>query len=171
VAELLSKFYPKEFNMRTYENGLSAHFRNDNWTQIQGACQRHGFQLPSEIVSAVMLEKHGAAVELLELLYEQLSGKKILRKEDVRFCCQLYCLVYFSANELSETGNLQVKLEGDAADKGDGGNDKEIDPMLVNFSGSTIQPVGLAPEKPIFGDVVTKDIQDGADIRKKFARG
>ena len=70
--------------MRTYENGLSSHFRNDNWTQIQSACNRHGFQLPSQIVSAVMLEKHGAAVELLELLYEHLSGKKLLRKEEVR---------------------------------------------------------------------------------------
>ena len=70
--------------MRTYENGLSSHFRNDNWTQIQSACNRHGFQLPSQIVSAVMLEKHGAAVELLELLYEHLSGKKLLRKDDVR---------------------------------------------------------------------------------------
>jgi hypothetical protein len=85
--------------MRTYENGLSAHFRNDNWTQIQSACKRHGFQLPSEIVSAVMLEKHGAAVELLEHLYEHLSGKKILRKEDVRLCCRLIRLLHHWTNE------------------------------------------------------------------------
>lgn len=84
VAELLSRYFPKEVNMRTYENGLSSRYRNDNWMQIQDSCRKHGFQLPGELVSAVMREQHGAAVELLELLYEHLTGKKLLRPGDVR---------------------------------------------------------------------------------------
>lgn len=83
IAELLSRYFPKDINMRTYENGLSSHFRNDNWMQIQDACRKHGFQLPGELVSGVMREQHGSAVQLLELLYEHLTGKKLLRAGDV----------------------------------------------------------------------------------------
>lgn len=84
VAELLSRYFPKDVNMRSYENGRSSHFRNDNWMQIQDACRKHGFQLPGELVSGVMREQHGAAVELLELLYEHLTGKKLLRPGEVQ---------------------------------------------------------------------------------------
>jgi hypothetical protein len=69
------------------------------------------------------------------------------------------------------TGHLQVQPEGDAALKKDGAKDEEMDPGAGSVIGSAIQPVGLEVEKPVFGDVVTKEIEDGAEIRKKFARG
>lgn len=103
VAELLSRYFPKDVNMRSYENGRSSHFRNDNWMQIQDACRKHGFQLPAELVSGVMREQHGAAVELLELLYEHLTGKKLLRPGDVRSSLCIFHLPSACRNLSTET--------------------------------------------------------------------
>jgi CH-like domain in sperm protein len=70
--------------MPSLNNGTSATSRNDNWDQIQRACKRNAFQLPPGTVRAVMQEQPGAAVALLELLYEHLTQKKLMRPENVR---------------------------------------------------------------------------------------
>ena len=49
-------------------------------------------------------------------------------------------------------------------------DDIDEDDLNANLSGAIIQPLGPAPEQPTFGSVVTKDIEDGTAIRKKFAR-
>lgn len=67
-------------------------------------------------------------------------------------------------------GRVQVEDKGDAADKGDKSDEARSDPFPGDLGGSAIQPPGPAPEKPTFGNVVTKDIEDGAEIRRKFAR-
>ena len=84
VAEILSRYFPTLVNMHSYENGLSMHFRKDNWEQIQKTCRKKGFQLPNDIVKGTTSEEFGAAVALLELLYEHLTQKQIRRPEEVR---------------------------------------------------------------------------------------
>lgn len=49
-------------------------------------------------------------------------------------------------------------------------DDIDEDDLNANLGGAAPQPVGSAPEQPQFGTVVTKDIEDGSAIRKKFAR-
>jgi len=70
--------------MRTFDNGLSGHCRKDNWEQVQKVCRKKGFQLPQELVAGTSAQEFGAAVALLELLYEQLTNKHIRRPEEVR---------------------------------------------------------------------------------------
>jgi CH-like domain in sperm protein len=84
VAELLSRFFPKDLNMQAFSNGKSARCKADNWAQVQRACKRNAFMLPAATVDAVEQEQPGAAVALLELLYEHLTQKKLLRPENVR---------------------------------------------------------------------------------------
>lgn len=70
--------------MLTFSNGASAPCRADNWEQVQRACKRNAFRLPPKTVDAVIAEQPGAAVALVELIYEHLTQKKLTRPEDVR---------------------------------------------------------------------------------------
>lgn len=83
VAEALSRYFPSDFSMYSYSNGTSTATRKDNWEQIQRACRRRGFVLPQDVVTACMEERCGAAVALLEQLYEHLTQKQIRRPEEV----------------------------------------------------------------------------------------
>jgi hypothetical protein len=88
VAELLSRYFPKDINMHSYMNGTSSTTRNDNWLQIQRACRKHGFQLPKDLVLGCQEERCGAAVALLEMIYEHLTQKHIRRPQEVCWLLQ-----------------------------------------------------------------------------------
>lgn len=99
-------------------------------------------------------------------------GKSFLGKMMCVHACFVCVSLYTDppSGGLSSSGPVQVQEEGDAGQKAEGADD-EPDPIPGNLGGSAIQPPGLAPEKPTFGNVVTKDIEDGSEIRKKYARG
>lgn len=68
---------------------------------------------------------------------------------------------------------MQIHEDDEAAQKaaGDGSGDEGGEQMPGTLGAEAIQPIGPAPDKPTFGAVVTKDIENGSEIRKKFARG
>jgi hypothetical protein len=90
VAELLSRYFPTSVNMHSFTNDLSTSRRRDNWDQVQKVCKKQRFQLPHELVDGTMREELGAAVALLELLYEHLTQKQIRRPEEVRVHSRLH---------------------------------------------------------------------------------
>jgi hypothetical protein len=67
---------PGDIQLRSLQNGASEPVRRDNWAQAARVASKHGLRLPAALVAGAMQEKAGAAVALLELLYEQLTGKK-----------------------------------------------------------------------------------------------
>jgi hypothetical protein len=62
--------------MHGFANGVSSHSKKDNWAQLQRFSERQGLSLPSDLVEGTMLGTHGAAVALMEHLYELFTGKK-----------------------------------------------------------------------------------------------
>lgn len=62
--------------MHGFENGVSSHYKRDNWLQLQQFCERQGIQLPTDLVEGTMRGVHGASVALIEHLYELFTGKK-----------------------------------------------------------------------------------------------
>lgn len=85
MAEILVRYYPQDCTMHSFTNGTSSDMRHQNWFMVQRACGRNGFQLPKVLVAAVQEEQPGAANELLEMLYEHLTGRQIRKPEEV--CC------------------------------------------------------------------------------------
>jgi hypothetical protein len=62
--------------MHSYQNGTSERCNRDNWEQLQRVAQRKELQLPAKIVEGTVQGQPGAAVSLVELLYEKFTGKK-----------------------------------------------------------------------------------------------
>jgi hypothetical protein len=65
-----------DIQMHSYQNGTSERCKRDNWEQLQRVAQCNELQLPPKIVEGTVQGQPGAAVSLLELLYEKFTGKK-----------------------------------------------------------------------------------------------
>lgn len=78
--------------MHSFANGTSSATRRNNWDMVQRACSRNSFLLPKDLVAAVQHEQPDAANELLEVLYEHLTGRQIRKPEEVRWASwHLHC--------------------------------------------------------------------------------
>eukprot|EP00878_Enallax_costatus_P044480 GHUV01053122.1.p1 GENE.GHUV01053122.1~~GHUV01053122.1.p1 ORF type:complete len:144 (+),score=33.03 GHUV01053122.1:317-748(+) len=76
VAEILSRFFAADIQMHSYQNGTSERCKRDNWEQIKRVCQKNDLSIPSNIIEGTIQGEPGAAVSLMELLYEKFTGKK-----------------------------------------------------------------------------------------------
>ena len=65
-----------DIQMHGFANAVSTHFKSDNWDQLVKYCSRQSIDLPADLVEGTMRGVHGAAVALLEHLYELFTGKK-----------------------------------------------------------------------------------------------
>lgn len=79
VAEITSRFYGKDIQMHSYDNGNSAKSKKDNWMQLIKLYKRLGH---NEIISDYQAHhiaclEEGAAVDFICRLYEALTQKTI----------------------------------------------------------------------------------------------
>lgn len=65
-----------DIQMHSFANATSSHFKRDNWAQLQRFCAKQGMDLPTDLVEGTIQGTHGAAVAMLEHLYEVFTGKK-----------------------------------------------------------------------------------------------
>lgn len=79
VAEVFSRYFPADIQMHSFANATSSHYKRDNWNQLKTFCERQGVNLPADLVEGSLQGVHGAAIALLEHLYEVFTGKKVPR--------------------------------------------------------------------------------------------
>lgn len=79
VAEIISRYYCKEIQMHSFDNGTAVIAKKDNWAQIIKILSRIGmFELISEADSGRLIRcEDGAAVEVITRMYETLTQRKI----------------------------------------------------------------------------------------------
>lgn len=65
-----------DIQMHSFANATSSHYKRDNWNQLKTFCERQGVNLPADLVEGSLQGVHGAAIALLEHLYEVFTGKK-----------------------------------------------------------------------------------------------
>ena len=46
VAEILSRYFPAEINLCSFDNGVALSKKIDNWEQITKFLERHGIPVP-----------------------------------------------------------------------------------------------------------------------------
>lgn len=79
VAEILSRYFPSDVQMHTFSLSVSSKETSENWRLIKIICEKQGIEIPSDLIEGTGKGVHGAAVALLEHLYELFTGKKLQR--------------------------------------------------------------------------------------------
>lgn len=81
VAEIFSRYYAKEVQMHSFDNGTAIKVKRDNWAQLMKLFRRVGLSdLLSEDESfPIICCEEGSAVDFITKLYETLTQRKIQR--------------------------------------------------------------------------------------------
>lgn len=79
VAEIFSRYYAKEIQMHSYDNGNAARAKKDNWMQLLKVFRKVGLNdlCTDEQAHLISLCEDNAAVEFINKLYETLTGRKV----------------------------------------------------------------------------------------------
>nr|XP_057914185.1 spermatogenesis-associated protein 4 isoform X2 [Doryrhamphus excisus] len=77
VAEIFSRYYPREFEMLSYSRGLSLSAKLDNWNKIRRSLQKLRLHLMEKIVYGTLHCKVGAAELLVQQVYTILTKHRI----------------------------------------------------------------------------------------------
>jgi len=77
VAEIMTRYHPKEVSMNTYENGTRLGCKVDNWEQLFKLFRRKGLQIAKYDVDPVIHCAPGAAISFLFKLYQCLTKRAV----------------------------------------------------------------------------------------------
>ena len=77
VAEILSRYYPKEITIYSFDNGLKKDKRKDNWEQIAKILQKKEFELVPLTYEAIYNQAPDVALDFTIKLYEHITKKKL----------------------------------------------------------------------------------------------
>lgn len=79
VAEIVSRYYGKEVQMHSYDNGTSVKVKKDNWAQLLKTFRKIGIadMVTEDEIGRVLRCEDGAAVSFVTKLYETLTHRKI----------------------------------------------------------------------------------------------
>lgn len=79
VAEIFSRYYSKEIQMHSYDNGIGAKTKKDNWAQLMKVFRKVGLNdlLTDNEVHLIASAEDGAAVAFICKLYEVLTQRVV----------------------------------------------------------------------------------------------
>lgn len=77
VAEILSRYYPKDISMNSFENGTRLAAKCDNWEQIYKVFKRKGLNIAKQEFDAVIHCAPGAAPAFIFHLYNVLTKRTV----------------------------------------------------------------------------------------------
>ncbi|RNA11136.1 spermatogenesis-associated 4-like isoform X2 [Brachionus plicatilis] len=81
VAEIFSWYYPDEIKMFTFNNGKSLDSKLSNWSLIKKFITKNEMDISNELIDGTIHCKEGAAVLLLENLYQFLTNRPIQKAQ------------------------------------------------------------------------------------------
>eukprot|EP00930_Biecheleria_cincta_P084568 TRINITY_DN74016_c0_g1_i1.p1 TRINITY_DN74016_c0_g1~~TRINITY_DN74016_c0_g1_i1.p1 ORF type:complete len:863 (-),score=192.32 TRINITY_DN74016_c0_g1_i1:128-2683(-) len=77
VAEIFSRYYPKDIDILTYENGSRLEAKIDNWEQIYKVFLKNNVKITKEDFNPVIHCAPGAAVLFLFKVYQALTNRTV----------------------------------------------------------------------------------------------
>ncbi|MBN3300057.1 SPAT4 protein, partial [Amia calva] len=92
VAEIFSWYYPGDFPMHSYDNGVSLPTKLGNWSQIERVLSKRDVSLPKELIDGTIHCKPGAAEILIQEMYTLLTNRQIksVQEEETDFTDRNY---------------------------------------------------------------------------------
>ena len=77
VGEIFSWYFPHEVEMHMFSTGNSFDAKKLNWRALKIFFKRNRMDIPKEYIEGTMHTKEGAAVLLIERIYEILTNRRI----------------------------------------------------------------------------------------------
>ncbi|XP_032383477.1 spermatogenesis-associated protein 4 isoform X1 [Etheostoma spectabile] len=77
VAEILSRYYPQDFQVHSYDKGTSLSAKQRNWSQIERSLQKQNLHLMQEFIDGAIHCKPRAAELLVQEVYTILTKRRI----------------------------------------------------------------------------------------------
>ncbi|CAE7294457.1 SPATA4 [Symbiodinium natans] len=77
VAEIFSRYHAQDISMHSFDNGLKAATKNDNWEQLFRFFRKHNYPISRADFDPVMESQPGAAVALLIKVYTLLTNRTV----------------------------------------------------------------------------------------------
>jgi len=79
VAEICSRYYAKDFQMHSFDNGTSTKTKKDNWAQLIKVFRKIGLSdlLTEQEAHLILCCEEGNAVNFITKLYESLTQRKV----------------------------------------------------------------------------------------------
>ncbi|CAM9306278.1 unnamed protein product [Chrysoparadoxa australica] len=79
IAEVFSRYYDKEIQMHSYDNGTATRVKKDNWGQLQKFFKKASLTdlCTQEEVNAIIHCEEGAVVGFINKVYELLTQRKV----------------------------------------------------------------------------------------------
>lgn len=82
-AEILSCYYPSEIQMFSFNNGQSLQSKMLNWSILKKFVVTKNINIPIELIDACMHCKEGAAILLVEQMYQCLTNRAVQKAPPV----------------------------------------------------------------------------------------
>jgi len=77
IAEIFSRYHMQDISMHTFDNGLKAATKNDNWEQLFRFFRKHNYPISRVDFEPVMESQNGAAIALLIRIYTILTNRTV----------------------------------------------------------------------------------------------
>ncbi|KAG7328786.1 hypothetical protein KOW79_006960 [Hemibagrus wyckioides] len=92
VAEIFSWYFPEDFSLHSYHNGVSLGTKQSNWSQIEKVLVKRRISLMKESINGTIHCKPGAAEALIQEIYTLLTNRRIqtVQEEALDFSDQSY---------------------------------------------------------------------------------
>lgn len=74
VAEILSRYYPSEVAMHSFDNSVSLERKRSNWKLLSKLLVKKGIPIDSSMIEQVVTVEGDAAAETLQALYDFIHG-------------------------------------------------------------------------------------------------
>jgi len=75
IAEIFSWYYPDDINIYSYNTGMSLDSKMTNWSLLRKFIVKKDLAIPLELADATMHSREGAAILLVENLYQILTNR------------------------------------------------------------------------------------------------
>jgi len=79
IAEIFSRYYDKDIQMHSFDNGIALRIKKDNWGQLLKFMRKSGLaeMTSQEEVNAIIHCEDGAVINFLNRIYEVLTHRKV----------------------------------------------------------------------------------------------
>mmetsp|Transcript_22730 Transcript_22730/g.70621 ORF Transcript_22730/g.70621 Transcript_22730/m.70621 type:complete len:204 (-) Transcript_22730:35-646(-) len=161
VAEVASRYYPRDVHMHAFDNGSSKSCKADNWAQLQKFFKsKIGATLPPDLVEGTMEAVEGAAVALMEALYETFTQKQV-QQPPAELLEEKRLLEENSVSSFKSHASIKPQVASSSSSN----------PAMTSGGSQPVRRSSLLPPAVQFGEVRVEDIDNAAELRQSLVGG